>query len=451
MKSLFYLIFFLFAVAHFGLSQESSLLLQDSIYVDQGINGTTDFEAQTRIYFPSYDERGRVLQQVRERMGEEGNWQPQSRRLFTYNGDDLVEMHIQLWSINNEMWLDQRRDLYSYENGLRTQFVRQKAPQGQLENERRWQYSYNEDEQETAVLLQQWDGGDWANLSRKVLTYNEDGDPESQVLQVWINESWRNLRSRVWNYEMNETRSRVKVTTVRVWSTETNDWVDQLRKIFQYNNDGLWVSSRFESWLADTQEWVNSDRMMYTYNDENQPAGQYLQTWDGGEWENRGQVSFSYKDKQFLSEIETWDKAGGAWNKFLRYQVHLDDENLLESRVGMQNWNGEAMQWENRNYTQRHTYFWSEALVNSVKEVGEIFSCTIPNPYPSRQFFFCDLPQQKTNYRLELYDLLGRSVYQLDFQSGEALSIQERPTPGMYVLRIHDGQKLYHLQRLVIQ
>ena len=98
MKSLFYLIFFLFAVAHFGLSQESSLLLQDSIYVDQGINGTTDFEAQTRIYFPNYDERGRVLQQVRERMGEEGNWQPQSRRLFTYNGDDLVEMHIQLWS-----------------------------------------------------------------------------------------------------------------------------------------------------------------------------------------------------------------------------------------------------------------------------------------------------------------------------------------------------------------
>jgi hypothetical protein len=267
---------------------------------------------------------------------------------------------------------------------------------------------------------------------------------------VWFNANWRNVRSRVWNYEMAGTRSRVKVTTVRVWSEEMNDWVDQLRKIFQYNNEGLWVSSRFESWREDTQEWVNTDRMMYTYNEQNQPSGQYLQAWDGGEWENRGQVSFTFKDKQFLSEIETWNKAEEDWNNFLRYQVNLDDQNLLESRVGMQNWNGEAMMWENRNYTQRYTYYWSEALVNSIEKVGEIFSCTIPNPYPTGHFFFCDLPQTQQKYQLELYDLLGRPVYQLNFQSGEALSVNERPTAGMYVLRIHDGQKVYHLQRLVI-
>ncbi|PHN07110.1 T9SS type A sorting domain-containing protein [Flavilitoribacter nigricans] len=449
MKYTFYLIFLLFATALPGISQENSFFLRDSIYVDRGISGTTDFAQETRIYFPSYDDRGRVLQQVREHLGEDGVWRPQSRRMFTYDGDHLVEMHIQLWSINNQMWLDQRRDLYRYENDLKTEFIRQKAPQGQLENERRWQYSYTEEGAETGVLLQQWNGADWEDLSRKVVTYNEAGDLESQVLQVWFDGSWRNVRSRVWNYETAGPRSRVKVTTVRVWSPESSDWVDQLRKIFQYNDDGQWISSRFESWQADTQEWVNTDRMLYAYDENGRPAGQALQSWDGA-WENRGQVSFTFKNKQFLSEIEVWNQVESDWNNFLRYQVELDELNLLKSRMGMQSWNGEAMLWENRNYTQRYTYFWSEAIVNSVTDAEEIFSCTVPNPYPVGQYFFCDLPPSQRNYRMELYDMLGRPVYQLDFQSGEALSINERPAAGMYVLRIHDGQKLHHLQRIII-
>jgi hypothetical protein len=433
-----------------ALGQETSLFLQDSIYVDRGISGTTDFEPQTRIFFKSYDERGRVLQQLRERLGEDGLWHPQSRRMFTYDGDNLVEMHIQMWSINNEIWLDTRKDLYTYEDGMRTEFIRQKAPQGQLENERRWQYSYDEDGQQTDVLLQQWNNGLWENLSRKVVTLNENGDPESQVLQVWYIGEWRNVKSREWAYETAGGRSRVQATRIRVWSADKNDWVDQNRKIFQYNDDGLWMSSRIEAWNENTQQWVNSDRMQHSYNEENQPNGQQLQIWDGNGWENRGLVSFTYKDRQFLSQIETWNKAAGEWNNFLRYRVDIDDQNLLASRVGMQAWNSEAMMWENRQFTERYTYYWSEAIVNSVEEAGERFSCTIPNPYSGMNSFFCDLPLNQRGYQLELYDLLGRPVYQLKFRSGEALSIDQKPSPGMYVLRIHDQEKLHHLQRLII-
>lgn len=450
MKSFFYSLLILITALSPLHSQENSFFIRDSIYVDRGISGTTDFEPQFRIYFKSYDERGRVLQQVHERLGEDGVWHPQNRRMFTYEGDHLVAMHIQLWSINNEMWIDQRKDLYTYADGLRTGFVRQKAPQGQLENERRWQYSYNEDGQQTDVLLQQWNEGGWENLSRKLVTLNDDGNPENQILQVWFNGNWRNVKSREWIYEDAGTRSRVQRTIVRVWSMETNDWVDQTRKIFLYNDDGQWIASRFEDWQENTQEWVNTDRMLYNYNETGQPSGQSLQSWNGDNWNNRGQVSFAYKDQQFQSEIENWNQADEEWHNFLRYRVDLNDQNLLESKVGMENWNGETMRWENQNYTQRYTYFWSESIVNSVKEVGEIFSCAVPNPYASGQHFFCDLPANKQNYRLELYDLLGRPVYRMDFQSGQALSINKRPTPGLYVLRIHNREKLFHLQRLVI-
>lgn len=450
MKSILYLSFLLLITTGPALGQGNSIFLQDSIYIDRGISGTTDFAPQTRIYFQSYDGQGRVLRQVRERLGEDGIWRPQSRRMFTYDGDNLTEMHIQMWSINNEIWLDQRKDLYSYENGLRTEFIRQKAPQGQLENERRWAYSYDADGQQTDILLQQWNGGAWENLSRKMVSLNEEGDPETQVLQVWFNEAWLNVKSRIWNYETAGPRSRVKVTTVKVWSAEINDWVDQSRKIFQYSDSGQWIASRFEDWHPAEQEWVNTDRMQYNYNENNQPTGQHLQTWNGQEWINRGQVSVQYKDQQFLSEIDTWDQVDNEWDHFLRYRVELDDQYLLASRVGMETWNGEAMLWENRGFTQQYTYYWSEAIVNSIEEVGEVFSCKVPNPYVPGQYFFCDLPPNQKNYQLELFDLLGRPVFRQAFQSGEALSINQRLTPGVYVLRIHDQQQVFHLQRLVI-
>ena len=103
-----------------------------------------------------------------------------------------------------------------------------------------------------------------------------------------------------------------------------------------------------------------------------------------------------------------------------------------------------------QTFTQRYTHFWSEAIVNDVNEATQATACVIPNPYPTGTFFFCDLPPSKNNFQLELYDMLGRTVYQKDLQSGQAVSIDQRPAPGVYVLRIHDQQQLYHLQRLVI-
>lgn len=430
-------------------SQETSAFLRDSIYIDRGIPGTTAFEPESRIYFSSYDDRGRILEQIRERMGQNGQWLPQSRQIFTYDGDRLVELHLQLWSINNQLWLDQRRDRYRFENDRRVEFLRQKASQGQLTNDRRWTYFYNEEGMETGTLLEQWTGNAWENLSRKIVSYNEQGELSRQELQVWMNETWREVRARLWEYETVAAHSRVAATRVQIWSVSENDWIDQLRKVFLYSNEGRWVSSRFEKWQENAQEWVNTDRMVYTFDNQNRPSGQFYQVWDG-DWENRGQVSYAFQNDRFLSRIETWDKVNNNWRNFLRYEVNLDDRNLLATRTGMQTWNGEQMNWENEAFTQQVTYFWSENVVNSVDEVHQYSACKVPNPYPLGNSFSCDLPPSAGAYQLELYDLLGKPVYRSVLQSGEAIAIDQRPAPGMYVLRIHDQQELFHIQRLII-
>lgn len=449
MRTMF-LCFILLATAVVSHGQETTTYVRDSIYGDRGITGTLNFEPETRTYFPRRDEQGRTLEEVIEIVDNTGNWRPQSRKLFAYQDGELTEMHIQVWVPSREEWVDQRRDHYTYQDGLLQEFRREKAPQGTLRNDRLWSYTYNEDGAETEVLLQEWNGADWEDLSRKVVSYTEDGNLELQTLQVRQNNDWRNVRCRQWAYETQGNRSRVRATTVKVWSPDKGDWVDQLRKLFFYNDDGLWERSRFENWNEETQQWENSDRMLHLYNDRNQPVGQYLQRWNG-EWENRGRVSYSLQDNQFFSRIETWDEVMQAWTNFLRYRATFDDNGLLQMRTGMQAWNEEQMAWENRGFTQRFTHYWSELMTSSAAEIRDLTACLVPNPYRVGTHFFCDLPPARNAYQLELYDVLGRPVYRRDVESGQAMSIDRRPAPGMYVLRIHDGRQLYHVQRLVIR
>lgn len=442
------LLFFLATIA--SQAQELSQYIRDSIYCDRGVSGTLDFEPETRIYFLRHDEQGRVLEEVRERIQDDGSWQPQRRRLFTYDGDHLIEMHIQAWAAGMNAWLDMRKDRYHYEDGLLREFVRELASNGQLRNDRRRQYTYNEMDDEAEVLLQQWTGSTWENLSRKRVTYEPTGDPKQQLLQVWMNEDWRNVRSREWQYESVNVTTRISQTIVRVWSEAENAWENRQRQLFLYNNAGLWIGSRMEDWDEQTQEWVNADRMMHKYNDDNQPSGQYLQRWDG-QWENRGQVDYTFENQQFLSRIQTWDAAAEDWTNFLRFRMQFDEQNLIQSRTGMQAWNAEQMAWENRNFTQQYTHFWSQEVINNVNDPETPSACALPNPYPTGARFYCDLPAANRTYQLELSDLLGRPVYRRYIRSGEAASIDVQPAAGIYILRIRDGQQLYHLEKLVIQ
>jgi hypothetical protein len=430
-------------------AQETGIFIRDSIYCDSGVSGTQNFEPETRIYFLRHDEQGRTLEELRERLQEDGSWRPQTRRLYTYEGEHLIEMQIQAWAAGMNNWIDMRKDQYQYSNGLITEFVRQVAPNGQLRNDRRRSYTYDESGNETEVLLEQWTGNAWENLSRKLVEYEPNGDPKQHTLQVWMNEAWRNVRSREWQYENINFNPRLSATVVRVWSETEGAWEARQRKMFIYNNDGLWVRSRMEEWDAGSEEWVNTDRMIYKYSNQGLPTGQLLQRWDG-EWENRGQVDYTFQNQQFISSIQNWDPAAEDWSNFLRFRIEYDEQNLLQRSTGMQAWDAGQMRWENRNFTQQYTHFWSQQVINGVEDREIPSACAIPNPYPAGAPFLCDLPAANGSYELELRDLLGRPVYRSNIRSGQSAAIDIQPAAGVYILSIRDQKQLYHLQKLVI-
>lgn len=437
----------LFATA---ISAQDAITVRDSIFIERGVAGTTDFTPEARITVTEFDDQGRPLTELRERRTQGGAWAPEQRRLFTYTDAELTDLLTQRWDSAASTWQDQRRDQYQYNDGQLQQRLRQLAPAGTLINDRRWQYEYDAAGRETGRLLQQWEGNSWSSLTRRLVTYTSSGLIATQVLQARVGGEWRNARNRVWTYADVNGTERVTETLVQVWSVTAGDWVDQQRQRFGYNTAGLWTQSLYEQWDETEQKWQNAERTAYEY-DQQVPSGVMLQTWEQDDWQNSGRAQFTFTDNNdFFSRIDTWDANAAAWVNFLRYWLQSDEDGLLRRRTGMQAWNAAAMAWENRNFTQRITYSYTDLILNRIAEDQLPQACRIPNPYVPGTSFACDLPVIAAGYHLEVFDLLGRRVLTQRFTDAQSLQLTGRPAAGTYVVRISDGRRVLHLQRLVI-
>lgn len=431
------------------LPAQPATLIRDSIHCERGIPGTQNFAPESRILFPRYDEAGRLLEEIHEERMAGGQWEPVRRRSFSYSGDKLSERRLQSWDAASQTWQDRRLDRYQYSEGLLREYVRQQAKDGQLHNDRRWVYAYNEAGRQTSMLIQDWRMEDWHNLSRKLTSYGPEGLLQRQTLQQWQNDDWLPTRSRRWDYAPINGSPRVQTTTMQRWSAAQATWIDQSRKRFAYSDEGLWIASVFEDWDAAAMAWVNTDRMQYQYDAQRIPTGQVLQKWEG-DWQNHGRALFDQSQQVFASRIDNWDNDVQQWTHFLRYQIVTDDDNRLLQKTGMQAWNAASGEWENRAFTQRYTHFWSPLMVSSPEATPPPLACLIANPYRPGTPFSCALPAAAQPYRLELYDLLGRRVYTDRLSGGQDLQLAIRPAAGTYLLRIVNQDRLYHLQRLLI-
>lgn len=76
-------------------SQE--IVKQDSFFVDRGIDGTTEFEPETRSIIQEHNEDGRPLVIVTHVFQNE-EWIPFRRRELEYDGQRIASVLIQSWN-----------------------------------------------------------------------------------------------------------------------------------------------------------------------------------------------------------------------------------------------------------------------------------------------------------------------------------------------------------------
>ena len=92
------------AIGHHNLlAQGDTVFKRDSVYIDQGINNTNEFENDRRIYFQEEDDQGPVLDKVIHRRNNNGEFEPFRRHLSTYEGPNLTQFvivfHTDLWKV----------------------------------------------------------------------------------------------------------------------------------------------------------------------------------------------------------------------------------------------------------------------------------------------------------------------------------------------------------------
>ncbi len=443
------LIFFLGGGSDSLLAQENSVFKRDSVYIDQGINNTNDFENTRRIYFVQEDDQGRVLEKIIHRKNDVGAFEPFRRHLSTYEGSNLTQFVIQAWELMTEEWISIREDNYSFDNGLLVNYLRRTMQDGVLADYRQWNYVFDAEGNEVEVILQDKQVGEWINRSRKQQTFNEEGELLTQTLQKWENDSWKNSRQRAWDYDMASGLTRM--VTLSAWDTPTSTWIDVFIQTFSYNAESQWTGSSYQAWDQDNEVWVNTQRTQYLYDNQRNPIGQIMQLWENDDWRNNLRGGLTINGETQSSVIQQWNASTDTWNNFLRYQQTVASNGITEQKRGMETWDASTESWINRNFTQRYTYFWSEQVVNALAAVALPENCKVANPYQGGLPIRCELADASTDLQVELYDMMGRRVLQQSWASTQGGSIDATPPPGLYLLRIAQNQQTQHLQKIVIQ
>jgi len=164
----------------------------------------------------------------------------------------------------------------------------------------------------------------------------------------------------------------------------------------------------YQTW--DGTQWVNSSQYTYTYDANNNMTGYLYQTWDGTQWVNDRQYTYTYdaNNNLILSLGETWNDSvwvnyrqltqtfdangnrtgytnvyynsdGTQWTSGYNYIWTYDDNNNETSRLN-QVWDG--TQWVN-DYQNTYTY---DANNNLILSLGETWNDSVWVNY--RQYIY---------------------------------------------------------------
>ncbi|MTB49398.1 T9SS type A sorting domain-containing protein [Lewinella sp. W8] len=160
----------------------------------------------------------------------EGNWRNIRRRGWLYGPDNAPPYFVeqafsQVWSVDEDAWVNQLRQDFTYEDGLWTEstFFTWNATQSSWQEADRARYEFDEFNRPTGQVVQRW-SGDWENDGRVDYTFSGD-----------------NLLSRI-----------------QQWDNGTQEWTNFLRYQTELDEYGLAkVRTGMQSWNMTTQAWEN--------------------------------------------------------------------------------------------------------------------------------------------------------------------------------------------------
>ncbi|WP_367389280.1 T9SS type A sorting domain-containing protein [Lewinella sp. LCG006] len=430
-------------------AQIDDFFVRDSIEIEQGISGTTNFEPLTRVINESFDANNRPLSTVIYRYLSANEVAPSKRQTFEYDEDgNITFFFLEEWSESEENWLPIKQENSTYENGRLAVLLRRIPVGGELQNYRQWTYQYTPTGFEAEKLLQDWNPATqlWDNVSRKTTAYNAEGRIIQQRLERFVGGEWRNRRQRVWSWDAGQLQP--SQTLSQVWSAAEGVWVNDTRKNYSMTANGVWSGSVIQAWNVVTEEWDNDIREVFNIDIDNNTTSYVLEQWDNG-WQSDLRSQYNYSTNENTALLQRWNTDNLAHENFLRYRSLFNTDRLPVQRTGMQAWNADAASWQNENYTRRVNYFWRASDPSTTTELADN-QCIIPNPYWSGTTISCELSTQDYPLSFEVYNLYGQLLLQKPVNSQSFTAETSSLPGGLYIFKLSDNRRVYQVQKVVV-
>jgi hypothetical protein len=431
-------------------AQINSNYLMDSIEIEKGVPGTSDFEPFFKVIHEEYDDENRPTRSVVYEYITPTELVPNQRQQFQFDDDgNSTFILIENWDSNLQDWVPLKQENSTYIDGRLSMFFRQIESGGILVNFRRWMYSYNGAGAEIQKLLQQWDSNNeqWENLSRKITTYTVEGKIETQKTERYVSGNWQNRRLRTWTWNLDDMQP--SISLFQRWDNTNQAWINDTRKTYNMNTSGLWSGSIVEKWDGSNQQWNNEMKETFTIN---QGSGFYTHAgdiWENNAWQRYIQNFYTFLGDQNPAVVRLWNESNIQYENYLRHRLIYNSNRLPQSRIGMQSWNEQSEDWENKNFTRRVTYFWTEDQNTATEEIELANQCMIPNPYYKGSLINCDIPITEKPLYLEVSNLLGQIVSK-ELIIDQVFPIKTSLNEGLYIARILEQNKVHHLEMIFV-
>lgn len=296
------------------------------------------------------------------------------------------------------------------------------------------EYSFNGNDTIILNKLLDLPTNSWTNNTRHTKRYNDDGYLIIEVKDYWHGTNWSNADHINYSYYENGLLKEM----IKKGSS---------RYLYYYNTKHKLIEKIIQIWKE--QQWINNNHYLYIYDINGNKTEYNEQIWDEkmSEWITMvgNRIVYVYNADNLLIE-KYWNYYYFHWIRTdsLRLKVKYDQNSVKTVEI-TQYWNTNTSLWTNRE----KKIYESSKIIDTISKENSIYFI-MPNPYSQGNLISIYGLNITKSYRIELYDLTGKEVYNRNINGIENFSIDNHILKGLYLLIIRDKNELLHFQKIII-
>jgi hypothetical protein len=221
-----------------------------------------------RQYLYERDTAGRLVSTTTQLWDDDlGQWINDTRRVFEYDSASNQLMLLQQDYVE-DAWTDIYRNLYTYENNLQAEFIRQdwKTATSSWLNKSRILFSYLPDGRPLIDTHFTWDAViGWKYITKVLYLWNENGTIQEKLYQTWDvpTSSWKNIVSYLYFQDKN---GQDTLIIYRLANASGTSWKDDYKYFYTYDENRNLVKEIWQGWDQVRARWLNDFMAEYYYS-----------------------------------------------------------------------------------------------------------------------------------------------------------------------------------------